>query len=293
MSVEVFKPILWAKQIQNVLDTQTGLRKHSDHTFDGEIKGGKILKITSAIRATVKEYVPGTPIEYEGVKGRVLDLPIDIYRYATQTFDDVDRAQSLSGVFDNACREMAKELGDEGDRITAAKIKYAVENGVVFDNGDNTTTTEYIAQEASASEVTKANGLSRINDGLTKLYENNVSSAEVLWGEFSPKYHQAIREGLTQDLTNNVELAKTGAVGMYYNVRVCIENLLPKNGTTKYNVIRTGKAVAYAEAVEKTEAGRLESQFADYVRALLVVGCKVVKPKEMYVIKETVANGSV
>ncbi len=293
MSVKVFKPILWAKEIQNVLATQTGMRKHSDHTYDGEIKGGRILKITSSIRPTVKEYVPGTPIEYEGVKGRSLDLPIDIYRYATQTFDDVDRAQSMAGVFENACREMGKELGDEGDRITAAKIKYAVENGVVFDNGDDTTTTKYIEQEASATEPTKANALTRINNGLTKLYEKNVDSATQIWGEFSPKYHQCIREGLTQDLTDNVELAKTGAVGKYYNVMVCIENLLPKNGTTKYNILRTGKAVAYAEAVEKTEAGRLESQFADFVRALLVVGCKVVKPEEMYVIKELVANGSV
>jgi hypothetical protein len=293
MSVNVFKPTLWAKEIQNVLDTQTGLRKHSDHTYDGEIKGGQILKITSSIRPTVREYVPGTPIVYEGVNGRVQELPINIYRYATQTFDDVDRAQSISGVFENACREMAKELGDEGDRITAAKMKYAIENGVVFDNGDETTTTEYIAQESEAAEPTVANGLSRVDNGLTKLYENNVSQATKIWGEFSPKFYQVIREGLTKDLTDNVTLAKTGSVGEYYNVLVCIENLLPVNNTTKYNILRTGKAVAYAEAVEKTEAGRLESQFADFVRALLVCGCKVVKPKEMYVIKELVANGSI
>ena len=293
MSVNVFKPTLWAKSIQNVLETLTGLRKHSDHTYDGEVKGGKILKITSSVRPTVRDYIPGTPIVYDEVKGRSQDLPIDIYKYVTQTFDDVDRAQSISGVFENACREMAKELDDEGDRITAAKMKHAIENGVVFDNGNETTTTEYIAQETEAVAPTKENGLSRIENGLTKLYENNVDPATKVYGEFSPKYHQAIREGLTPILTNNVELAKTGAVGMYSNVLVCIENLLPVNGTTKYNILRTGKAVAYAEAVEKTEAGRLESQFADYVRALLVCGCKVVKPKEMYAIKELLSDNGI
>ena len=149
------------------------------------------------------------------------------------------------------------------------------------------------AEEASASAVSKENAIPRIEAGLVKLYENNVNPADDLWGEFSPNYFSFIRQSLTETLTNNVELAKTGAVGKYNNVKVCIENLLPKDGTTRYNFIRTGKAVAYAEAIEKTEAGRLEKQFADYVRSLLVLGAKVVRAKEMYAIKEQVSNATI
>lgn len=289
MSLNVFKPTLWSKKIQNGLDTLTGLRTHSDYSFQGEIKGGNVLKITSSVRPTVKNYVPGTPIDYENVKGTSQDLPINIYKYATQTFDDVDEAQSIPGVMENATREMAKALSDQANIEVANKMKDAVENGVAYKNQNDEDAVETVPQEENASAVTKTNAIPRIEDGLVALYENNVNPADDLWGEFSPKYFSFIRQSLTETLTNNVELAKTGAVGKYNNVKVCIENLLPVSGTTRYNFIRTSKAVAYAEAVEKTEAGRLESQFADYVRSLLVLGTKVVRAKEMYAIKETIA----
>ena len=37
MSSKVFKQELWSKQIQNELDVLTGLRTHSDYSYDGEI----------------------------------------------------------------------------------------------------------------------------------------------------------------------------------------------------------------------------------------------------------------
>ena len=257
MSIAVFKQTLWSKKIQNQLDTLTGLRKHSDYSFQGEIKGGNVLKITASVRPTVNTYVPGTDISYENVKGTSQDLPINIYKYATQTFDDVDEAQSIPGVMENATREMAKALADQANIEVANKMLDACKNGVAYTDNDDQEATETVPQESSASAVTKENAIPRVETGLVALYENNVNPAEDLWGEFSPKYFSFIRQSLTETLTNNVELAKTGAVGKYNNVKVCIENLLPKDGNTRYNFIRTNKAVAYVEAIEKTEAGRL------------------------------------
>ena len=79
-------------------------------------------------------------------------------------------------------------------------------------------------------------------------------------------------------------------------MKLIIQNLLPKitsgsgSGATvtgAYNIIRTSKAVAYAEQLHKTEAGRHEKQFGDYVKALLIFGVKIVRPAEMYAIKES------
>ncbi|MBP5470309.1 MAG: hypothetical protein J6Z11_13820 [Candidatus Riflebacteria bacterium] len=293
MSIAVFKQTLWSKKIQNQLDTLTGLRKHSDYSFQGEIKGGNVLKITASVRPTVNTYVPGTDISYENVKGTSQDLPINIYKYATQTFDDVDEAQSIPGVMENATREMAKALADQANIEVANKMLDACKNGVAYTDNDDQEATETVPQESSASAVTKENAIPRVETGLVALYENNVNPAEDLWGEFSPKYFSFIRQSLTETLTNNVELAKTGAVGKYNNVKVCIENLLPKDGNTRYNFIRTNKAVAYVEAIEKTEAGRLEKQFKDYVRSLMVIGTKVVRAKEMYAIKELVSSATI
>lgn len=291
MSVAVFKPEIWSKNIQMNLETITGLRKHSDYSFTNEIKGmGTVLHIAGAVRPSTGTYVPGTDITFEPVSGISHDLPIDKFRYSAITLDDVDRAQAIPGVFEATSREMAESLADMAEEEVAKVLKSAVESGVSYTNASDQTAIETIAQEASASAPAKDNAIARIDDGLTKLYENNVKQTTSIWGEFSPKYFQYIREKLTELYTNNVEMAKKGIVGRYYNVDVTIQNLLPTNtaGTIKYNFLRTGKAVAYAEQVNKTEAGRHEKQFGDYLKSLLVFGCAVIRPKEMYAIKETV-----
>lgn len=294
MSTKVFKQELWSKQIQNELDTLTGLRTHSDYEYEGEIKGGNILHITGSVKPTIGDYVPGTDIEFEKVSGISQDLVIDQAKYATQTFDDVDRAQTIPGVMENASREMAKELHLEGDKYVAKVIKDGVENGVKYTNKDDEEATETIPQEATATAPTKGTALSRIDDGLITLYENNVNPTDKLWGEFTPKFFKYIRSELTETLTDNVALAKDGAVGMYNNVKVTIDNVMPTatDGSCRYNVIRTGKAIAFAGQIDKVEAGRLEKQFADYVKGLYVFGSRIVRPKEMYVIKEKVGSAA-
>ncbi len=85
-------------------------------------------------------------------------------------------------------------------------------------------------------------------------------------------------------------MAKKGILGKYGNINVTIENLLPRSDaqTTRYNIIRTGRSTAFAGQIDKVEAGRIEKQFADYVKALYVFGTKVVRPAEIYAIKESV-----
>lgn len=290
MSTKVFKQELWSKQIQNDLKTLTGLRTHSNFAFDGEIKQGNILHITGSAKPTVGTYVPGTDINFERVSGTDMTLVIDKYKYATQTFDDVDRAQSISGVMENATQEMAKALHEEADKDVAKVIKDATENGIKYIGKDDQEATETIAQETDASAFTKATAQSRIEKGLVALAEHNVAPTTNVWGEFSPNAYSCIRQALTETLTNNVDLAKTGAVGKYNNVSVCIENNLPKDETGKirYNVLRTDKAIAFAGQIDKVEAGRIEKQFADYVKALYVYGIRVVRPKEMYILKESI-----
>lgn len=291
MSTKVFKQELWSKQIQNELDTLTGLRSHSNFAIEeSTFKGGDTVHITASVRPTVGDYVPGKDINFEPVNGTGMTLLIDKKKYATQVFDDVDRAQSIPGVMENATQEMAKALHEEADKDVAKVIKDAVENGVKYTDKNDEEQTITIAQEASASAFTKANAQTRIEDGLVALAENNVAPSTNVWGEFSPKGYSCIRQALTETLTNNVDLAKTGAVGKYNNVSVCIENNLPidSTGKVRYNILRTDKAICFVGQVDKVEAGRVEKQFADFVKALYIYGTRVIRPKEMYALKESI-----
>lgn len=278
MSVAVFKQTLWSKKIQNALDTLTGLRTHCDYQFDGEIKAGNKLKITGSVKPTIGTYVPGTDITIENIDGNDQELVIDQFKYFARYFDNVDKAQSIPGVMENDAKECAKVLHEEGDKYVAKIIKDAAEED------------DSVIAQGTAITPSKTTVIPAVEEGLVALYEKNVNPTSELYGEFSPKMYSFIRQALTETLTNNVELAKKGAVGKYNNVLVCIENLLPTNTTkkVKYNIIRTSKAVAFAGQIDTVKAVEKEKGFGDIIKGLYVFGAKIVRPEEIYLILETI-----
>lgn len=278
MSVAVFKQTLWSKKIQNALDTLTGLRTHCDFQFDGEIKAGNKLKITGSVAPTIGTYVPGTDITIENIDGADQELIIDQFKYFARYFDNVDKAQSIPGVLENDSKECAKKLHEEGDKYVASIIKTAIE------------ATGSTIAKGTAFTPSKTNAVEKVEEGLVALYEHSVSPKDELYGEFSPKMYSFLRQALTETLTNNVDLAKKGAVGKYNNIMVCIENLLPVNTTShvRYNIIRTSKAVAFAGQVDTVKAIEKEKGFGDIVKGLYVYGAKVVRPEQIYALQETI-----
>ena len=74
-------------------------------------------------------------------------------------------------------------------------------------------------------------------------------------------------------------------VGVQTLDRVKISNLLYSDGTDDYLMVRTKKAIAFAGQINETEAYRPEQLFKDAVKGLDTYGAKVVRPKELYVIK--------
>lgn len=281
MSVAVFKQTLWSKKIQNVLDTITGLRTHCDYEFEGEIKAGNKLKITGSVRPTIGTYVPGNDINIEALDGVDQELVIDQFKYFAVYFDNVDKAQSIPGVMENMARQCAKELHEEGDKYVASLIKAGIE-------ADDST----IAR-GTAFVPTKANVVEKVEEGLQVLYEHNVPATEDLYGEFSPRMYSFLRQAMTELSTNNPELLKKGAVGRYNNVLVCIENLLPTSGQVKYNIIRTGKAVAFAGQIDKVRAIEKEKGFGDILKGLYVYGARIVRSEQLYALLETDSRLSV
>ena len=275
MSIAVFKPELWSRTILNELDVLTGLRKHSDYSFNGEIKYGTKLHITESGTTTIKDYVQGQDIELENYNGDEVVLEIEKQKYFAKYYDNVDIAQSIKGVMENDMKQSAKELKLEADRYVASKLLAGVEAGTV-------------AKSASAITPNKNNVVEAIEAGLVALYEANVDPSTEIWGELSPKMYSHMRQYLTELATNNIELMKKGIIGKYNNVNVCIENLLPTKSSVRYNFLRTGKAFAFAEQIDQVKAVEKERGFGDIVKGLYVFGGVIVRAKEIYAIQETI-----
>ena len=269
---------VWHQAYIRALETITSLRNHCDFIFEKDSKNAKEVKILNAVRPTVKKYTPGTPIEKEYISATDQTLKLDQYEYFNIAIDDIHAAQSVPGAMEASAKEGALALSEKGDAYVASLVKTGVEDSSIATTGD-------------AKAVTKTNAVEMLEDGFAVLYGNNCKTNFNYHAEVCPSYFTQLRQNLTELFTSNVEMAKAGYVGKYGNALVSIENLLPQNegNTEVYNILRTTKAIAFAEQIDKVEAYRPQDAFEDALKGLYVFGAKVVRPKEIVVIKTTVA----
>lgn len=282
MSVTNFQQTIWSKKFNQALETITSLRNHCDFKYEKDSKNAKEVKILNVVRPTINTYVPGTAITREGATDGSMTLKINQYKYFNFEVDDVDKAQSVPGLMDELAREASRGLSEEGDKYVAKLVKTGVEAS------DNP-----LAQSASVITLTKANAVRTVEDGFAVLYGNNCKVTDDFYLEVAPKPFTVYREALTELSTNNPEILKKGAVGKINNAYVCIENLLPTGKATggsssddvHYNILRTSKAIAFAEQINKVEAYRPQDAFSDALKGLYTFGALITRPKEIYVIK--------
>lgn len=276
----VFKPELWSKTILKNLDVITGMRKHSDYSFNQEIKYGTKLHITRLGDTQVRNYTQGVDITFDDVAGTEVELVIDQQRYFGKYYDDIDKVQAIPNAVETDMAETAKALALDADEFVSARLYQAV-----------TASGSTIGKSAAITPNEK-NVMTAIEDGLVHLYGNNVPVSTEIWGELSPKMYSQLRIHLTELATTNLDLMKRGIIGKYGNVNICIENRLPVASAVRYNFLRTGKAFAFAEQIDKVATTEKEKGFGTYFKGLYVYGGVVVRPEEIYAILETATGAS-
>ena len=270
-TISNFQQTIWSKSILRSLEKITSLRNHCNFQYEKEAENAKEVKILSVNRPTIRTYVPGTALVRESAADSSQLLQLNQYRYFNFEVEDIVKAQSVPGLMEALTDEAGKGLALEGDKYVAEVIKAAAD-----------------ANEIAVSEVinfTKANAIESVEDGFVELYSNDCKITDAYYLEVAPKVYSLFKQNLTETSTNNPELLKKGAIGKYNNAYVCIENCLPESDDAIYNILRTSKAVAFAEQIDKVEKYRPQDAFTDAIKALYVFGAKVVRPKEIYVMK--------
>jgi hypothetical protein len=270
-TVTEFQQTIWSASILRSLDTITSLRKHCNFQYEKDSKNAREVKILSVNRPTIRKYVPGTPLVRESVTDGARMLKLDQFHYFNFEVEDIVKAQSVPGLMEALTDEASKGLALVGDKYVATVIEEAVTEG-----------------EVTASEVitlTTANAMESVENGFATLYEHNCKPTDTYYLEVAPRVFTCYRMALTELSTNNPEILKKGAVGKINNAYVCIENMLHEADGTISNILRTDKAVAFAEQIEKVEHYRPEDAFTGAVKGLYVFGAKVIRPEEIYVMK--------
>ncbi len=270
MAYSEFKRTIWSKHIQTELAQGCVLAEDCDYKFEGEAKRGNKVKILGVLRPTIGTYT-GETIEapQKDLEGATQYLNIDQADYFNFAVDDVDEAQSVEGLMPALMSESAKALAE-----TCEKYIGSLAAG------------EEATQVSTSTEVTdgeKAKEL--VDEAFVTLWENGVKVTDDVVINVTPRFYNKFKNHLVELKTNNDELIKKGVVGMYNNATVKISNCLHNDGTDDYIMVRTKKAIAFADQIDETEAYRPEGLFSDAVKGLHVYGGKVVRPKELYVIK--------
>lgn len=286
MAITNFQQTIWSRKFNKSLEKITSLRNHCDFKYEADSKNAKEVKILNVTRPTIKKYVPGTKIDREGATDGSMTLKIDQFYYFNFEIDDVDKSQSVPGMMEEFTDEATRGLSEKGDEYVASLVKVGVE----------ATDDTKLGQSDSVITLNKTNAVRSVEDGFAYLYANDCKVTDTFYFEVAPKPFTIYREALTELSTNNPEILKKGAVGKINNAYVCIENLLPtgKSSSTAskddviYNILRTNKAIAFAEQINKVEAYRPQDAFSDAIKGLYAFGALITRPKEIYAVKTAI-----
>ncbi len=268
MSFANFKPTIWSHFIQTELEKKCKLVEDCNRQFEGEARLGSRVKILGAVAPEI--------FDYNSKEG--MDTPQTLA--GTSVFMDVDQAKAFNFMVDDLDRlqavpELMPVVMEEASRKMAAARDHYVAS-IAADSANCSESTQV---------TTPAEAKALVDAALLTLRENDVDVSDQVSITVSPFFYQLFRDALTEIKTNNDELIAKGVVGMYDCARVILSNNLYNDGTDDYMMVRTNKAIAFASAIDETEAYRPEKYFSDAIKGLNVYGAKLVRPKELAVIR--------
>jgi len=269
MSYANFKPTVWSKHIQHELEKLLTFKADCDYKFEGEAGQGKRVKILGVGRPTIKTYTPGVEIDgAETPADTSVYLDTDQYKYFNYGVDDVDKAQAVPGLMEALSEETTRAMAELEDAHIAEVC--ALGAGVY---------------SSSAAITTAAAAKAAVDKAFVALWNNGVTAKDKVTLYLTPWFYSLFQDKLVELKTDNDNLIAKGVLGLYNSANVKMSNNLYNDGTDDYMIIKTSKAVAHCNGIDGLEAYRPEKSFMDAIKGLNTYGTKVVRPKELYVIK--------
>ena len=268
MAITNFIPTIWSENLLTSLDKQYIAVAHCSRDYEGEIKNkGSVVKICGVGDITVSDYTKDTDMSApQALSDTVAELKIDQAKFFNFQIDDVDKAQCTPKLMEAAMKSAASAMANEADKYVYGLYKNATRNVPHSDLSDGKLLETIIAARQA-------------------LYENNVTDNDSVVLEVSPAVASVIlKEKLA--LTNSAESLENGCIGYVAGCKVFVSNNIVEIVDDLGNVahkclMRTKRAIAFAEQLSEIDAYRPEKRFADAVKGLHLYGAKLVYPSEL------------
>jgi hypothetical protein len=242
--------------------------KHSNRQYEGDIKSqGDRVKILTPGEVELFTYTRNENMDPPQIlDGAAQYLDITESKAFQYYIDDVDKKQM----------ELDKEFLNAHQRNAAYKIADYADSFVfgLYDKGqaiDNTYGNGFTSADAWAllAAADKAMRLANVPEGETKYLE------------ISPDvYEKFVLAKIVTD-TDNSKTIENGLVKKLWGIDIYVSNNVVTDNGVSYCLVRTKKAIAYAEQINQSESIRHPKRFGDIHRGLFLCGAKVIVPKEM------------
>ncbi len=272
MSYKNFVPRVWAKKIQHELERKMVFAEDCNREYEGEVTNiGDTVKILGVGKPTIKTQVGGDIVltGAEKVESTAVSMPINHIAYFDYMVGDIDKLQATGGIMEALNKESSLGVANEMDKLISevARDKLAVRFN------------------PTATAITKDNVLSTIDAALVKLYDNDVQPNDEIVMTVKPWFYMILKQAYTALDTDNSKMLENGKVGRYGNVIVKMSNnVVQDTNSNDLVMIRTKKAIAFANPKVHTEPYRPEKAFADAVKGFALYDTKIVRPKELIVL---------
>lgn len=276
MSYANFVPKIWAKAIERELERKLVFAEDCNRQYEGDVKQmGDTVKILGVGKPTISKQKGGSIIlpDAENVEDTSVEMQINNVAYFNFLVDDIDKRQAVGGLMDALNAEATQGLAGEMDKDIAA-LAGAKDAKKVY--------SDYLA-------VNDDNVLGTLDLALQMLQENDVPADAKIVATVPPWYLTHLRAAYAKLDTDNSDLLKNGKVGRYNNILIKMSNNVHSTTSGSNIMVRTQRAVAFANPLTHTEPYRPEKRFSDAVKGFVLYGTKIVRPKELMILN--VKNG--
>lgn len=272
MAINNFIPTVWSETLYKELDKEYVGVKNCNRDFEGDIRAkGDTVKICGVGNVTVFDYTKNTDMSApETLSDNTRSLTINQAKAFNFQIDDIDRAQQSPKIMSEAMRKAASALSDAADSYV-----YSLYTGISEANTITKTGFEYTDVLDTLIEARK------------KLLSNNVSNGTETFLEVSPDIAALILKAKILQSDANENILECGYLGSFVGFKVFVSNnvatAVNSTDSKTYHkcIVRTKRAISFAEQLSEINAYRPEKRFADAVKGLHLYGAKIVYPKEI------------
>ena len=274
MAITNFIPTVWSENLYKALDRKYTAVANCNREYEGEIKNiGSVVKICGVGNVTISDYTKDTDMSTpQTLNDTVRELKIDKAKYFNFQIDDIDRAQCTPKLMDAAMSVAAEGLAAAADRC-------------IFELKDNTENV-YPHVYTSPDEL-----VDFIINCREFVYKSGAADSSHVVLEVSPAVATQLIKAKMNLLSDNTDAVENGCIGSIAGCKVFVSN----NVCTSYDgsnhtyscLLRTTRAVAFAEQLSEIEAYRPEKRFADAVKGLHLYGANIIYPDEFAVLEIT------